>query len=302
MKTPKLMITMCVFLVTLLVCGIALANDSGIFDSVSSDSSLAAPTLTVSTAGTTLSLSWTSVDGANGYTLFYAPYPYTGPDSIGNIAMETQTAWSASLWEGAAYYLAVQAYSNDENSELSNIELFSIKQENTQSGWRSRYTLIHSDDLEQPGSGVGPGLILSEYGTQIVTQQPISGQSSVRLYEYGNITTDPDIISMLPNTAYIFEFDYKIIDHGTDDEVLTIFFQPKGTTDDNLTIWPVQQLLKNAEATGTFSGGVLTGSEQVYYLNISAREHASIEIDNIKIYRVDTEKIYQQPDEWKLLA
>jgi hypothetical protein len=302
MKTPKHMITMCVFLVTLLVCGIALANDSGIFDSVSSDSSLAAPTLTVSTAGTTLSLSWTSVAGATGYTLFYAPVPYTGPDTIGNIAMGTQTAMSASLWEGAALYLAVQAYSNDENSELSNIESFSINQKNTPSRSRAKYTLIHSDDVEQPGSGVSPGLILSDYGTEVVTQQPISGQSSVRLYQYGAIKTDPDVIKMLPNTKYIFEFDYKIIDHGTDDEVLTVFFQPKGTTNDNLKIWPQQNLLKNAEVTGTFSGGAQTGSEQEYYLDISAREHASIEIDNIKIYRVDVEQIYEQPDAWKLLA
>ena len=219
MKTTKLMITMCVFLATLLVCGIALANDSGIFDSVSSDSSLAAPTLTVSTAGTTLSLSWTSVAGATGYTLFYAPAPYTGPDTIGSIPMGTQTAMSASLWEGAAFYLAVQAYSNDENSELSNIESFSIDLKNTQFGWRSKYTLIHSDDLEQPGSGVSPGLILSEDSTQIVTDQPISGQSSVRLSQYGSIRTDPDIVKMLPNTAYIFEFDYKIIDPGANDVV-----------------------------------------------------------------------------------
>ncbi|MBT6503789.1 MAG: hypothetical protein HOK67_28240, partial [Deltaproteobacteria bacterium] len=53
MKPTKLMITMCVFLATLLVGGIALANDSKMFGSVSSDSSLAAPTLSVSTAGTT---------------------------------------------------------------------------------------------------------------------------------------------------------------------------------------------------------------------------------------------------------
>ena len=83
--------------------------------------------------------------------------------------------------------------------------------------------------------------------------------------------------------------------------VLYIFFQPKGTTDDNLTISPQHYLLKNAEATGTFSSGALTGSEQAYYLNISAQEHASIVIDNINIYRVVTEKIFEQPDEWKLL-
>jgi len=120
------MITMCVFLATLLVGGIALANDSGIFGSVTSDSGLDAPTLTVSTAGTTLSLSWTSVAGATGYTLIYAPAPYTGPDTIGSIPLGAQTSMSASLWNGAAFYVAIQAYDSSKSSGYSNIEHFII--------------------------------------------------------------------------------------------------------------------------------------------------------------------------------
>lgn len=112
MKTTKLLITLCVFLATFLVGGIALALD--------------APTLTVSTSGTTVSLSWTSVAGATGYTLYYAPYPYAGPNSIGNIPMGAQTSMSANFSEGAAFYVAIQAYNGIQSSGYSNIEHFII--------------------------------------------------------------------------------------------------------------------------------------------------------------------------------
>jgi len=106
----RLLIALCVFLATFLVGGIALA--------------LEAPTLTVTTSGTTVSFSWTSVTGATEYTLYYAPSPYTGPDTIGSILLGTQTTMSANLWEGAAYYVAVTAYDSVESSGYSNIELF----------------------------------------------------------------------------------------------------------------------------------------------------------------------------------
>ena len=110
MKTAKLLLTLCVFLATFLVGGIALA--------------LEAPVLTVTTSGTTVSLSWTSVAGAEGYTLYYAPYPKADP--IGNIPMGDKTSMSASLSEGDAFYVAVQAYDNVESSGYSNIGSFNI--------------------------------------------------------------------------------------------------------------------------------------------------------------------------------
>ena len=93
-----------------------------------------APTLTVSTSGSTVTVSWTSTAtafrtnraGATGYTLSYAPYPYTGPDSIGSIDMGTQIGASFDLWEGAAFYVAVQAYNSAGSSGYSNIEYFII--------------------------------------------------------------------------------------------------------------------------------------------------------------------------------
>ena len=83
-----------------------------------------APRLSVSTSGVTLSLSWTAQADAEGYTLFYAPYPQADP--IGSVEMGSQAGGSFGLFEGAAYYLAVQAYNNFGKSPYSNIEYFII--------------------------------------------------------------------------------------------------------------------------------------------------------------------------------
>jgi len=65
------------------------------------------PSLT--TTGINVSISWTAVPGATGYKLFYAPYPYTGPETIESIDMGAQTNLSGDLREGAAFYVAVKA-------------------------------------------------------------------------------------------------------------------------------------------------------------------------------------------------
>jgi len=85
-----------------------------------------APVLSVATTGINVSVSWTAVPGATGYQLSYAPYPYTGPETIESIDMGTQTSVSADLWSGAAYYVAVQAYDHEGSSGYSDVEAFSI--------------------------------------------------------------------------------------------------------------------------------------------------------------------------------
>jgi len=88
--------------------------------------SLAAPVLTVTTAGTTVALSWTTVNSATGYTLLYAPYPFTGLSSIVSVDMGTQPGISINLWKGAAFWVAIQAYNSGGSSDFSNIEYFII--------------------------------------------------------------------------------------------------------------------------------------------------------------------------------
>jgi hypothetical protein len=85
-----------------------------------------APELTVSTSGLDVTASWSSVSGATGYTLFYAPYPYEGEHTIGNMDMSTAMNFSATLWDGASYYVAITTSDGTNESGYSNIELFTI--------------------------------------------------------------------------------------------------------------------------------------------------------------------------------
>lgn len=85
-----------------------------------------APTLTYSLDGVTVTVDWTEVAGATQYRLSYAPAPYVGPQSIGSIDLGTQTSFSVDLWDGASFYIAVQAGNDQGFSGYSNIENFTI--------------------------------------------------------------------------------------------------------------------------------------------------------------------------------
>jgi len=89
--------------------------------------SLLAPTLTTTTNGTVIICAWAAVENADGYKFSYAPYPYTGPDSIYAIDTGTKRSLSAELWYGATYLVAVRAYNEYGKSDYSNIVLFEIK-------------------------------------------------------------------------------------------------------------------------------------------------------------------------------
>ena len=78
--------------------------------------------------GSNVTVSWGAVSGATGYTLFYAPYPYTGSETIKSVDMGGQTSISVNLWQGAAFYVAVQAYNTVGSSGYSNIGLFSVQE------------------------------------------------------------------------------------------------------------------------------------------------------------------------------
>jgi len=86
-----------------------------------------APTLTVTTSGTSVTISWTRVSAAAGYRLYYAPFPYAGPDTIGCVDMGTQTGLSVGLWKGASFYVAATAYNSAGSSGYSNIAHFVVQ-------------------------------------------------------------------------------------------------------------------------------------------------------------------------------
>jgi hypothetical protein len=86
------------------------------------------PILTCSTTGTIVNLSWSDVNYATGYILSYAPYPAGSP--INSFLLPNSNSAIFDLWDGAAFYVAIQAYndtySDKDISDYSNIEKFII--------------------------------------------------------------------------------------------------------------------------------------------------------------------------------
>ncbi|MEZ5527264.1 MAG: hypothetical protein R3F26_06985 [Gammaproteobacteria bacterium] len=93
----------------------------------------AAPHMSVSTSGNTVTASWDAVQGAQRYTLFYAPYPEQSP--VASMDVGAQLTVSAELPTGSSFYLAVQAHNASGDSDISNITQFSIKE-------RSAYDIV----------------------------------------------------------------------------------------------------------------------------------------------------------------
>ncbi len=91
------------------------------------DAAPVAPSISLSITGLNVAISWPAVDGATGYTIFYAPNPYLGPQSVASADLGNKTSVSYDLWAGASYRVAVQAYNDHGNSDFSNIEDFVIE-------------------------------------------------------------------------------------------------------------------------------------------------------------------------------
>ncbi|MGZ5052991.1 MAG: YHYH protein [Methylobacter sp.] len=98
----------------------------GILFALQGQAAPSAPQLTVSTEGLNINASWTASPGAAGYTLFYAPKPYTSVDSVRSVDMGGNRSFSATLWNGASYYVAIKAYDNSGSSPYSNITDFTL--------------------------------------------------------------------------------------------------------------------------------------------------------------------------------
>ena len=87
----------------------------------------APPAMSYMANGLNLTATWASVPGATGYRLYYAPYPYREPMSIGSFDVGSTNSFSQPLWDGAAYYLAITAYDAQGESNLSNIGHFTME-------------------------------------------------------------------------------------------------------------------------------------------------------------------------------
>ena len=72
-----------------------------VFTAVNVQAQPAALVLQLNTDGLQVQLHWPEVDGATGYRLFYAPYPYLGAATTNSIDMGTATDFATGLWQGA---------------------------------------------------------------------------------------------------------------------------------------------------------------------------------------------------------
>ena len=85
----------------------------------------AAPVLTTSISGTTVTISWSAFAGACGCNLFCAPFPAQAP--VASLDLGATDTISASLPSGSAFYLAVQPYTASGPTEFfSNVATFSV--------------------------------------------------------------------------------------------------------------------------------------------------------------------------------
>ncbi|MBL4571747.1 MAG: hypothetical protein JKY86_01565 [Gammaproteobacteria bacterium] len=66
---------------------------------------LSNPRLSVGTDQQYLRLSWNSVAAATGYRLYYAPYPYTGSETVQTLDMGEQLSLEGELSESSSYYV-----------------------------------------------------------------------------------------------------------------------------------------------------------------------------------------------------
>jgi len=82
------------------------------------------PSLSVVVEGETVTLTWTPVDGASGYTVIHAPFPHGTP--IGSIDVGPALSISGTLNSGDAFFVAVRAFDITGPGSFSNIETFEI--------------------------------------------------------------------------------------------------------------------------------------------------------------------------------
>jgi hypothetical protein len=163
----------------------------------------------------------------------------------------------------------------------------------TPHSWQATYTEIYFNDFE---SSVSPGLVLSNEAE--LTGQAVDGKKSVIISNWGSIDTNPDALPLSPDTYYLFEFDYQILNTGTIDHILESFFFPAGSSREQDQMHCLS-MLSNAEMNGTFSsGGLTTADADAYYLKIQATDGVSIVIDNLRIYRQDNIPITTPPTKW----
>ena len=168
--------------------------------------------------------------------------------------------------------------------------------------YQAVYTRIYADDIEAGTGRVGPGTGLPHGAT--VTTDPslvIAGKASIHMAPNGEVITNPSIVNMAGNTVYIVEFQYRILNRGSGDNILTFLMLPASATNLSQGV-QVPAMLKNAETTGTFSSGALTAQDASWYFSIITTADSEVVIDNISVYRAQIAQFTTPPQSFVNLA
>jgi hypothetical protein len=162
-------------------------------------------------------------------------------------------------------------------------------QSNVFGRWQVRYTQVYAENFEGPN--LAPGLNL-EAGTSIV---------SLRMDDRGRIVTHLFLLPLESNTPYIVELQYRVLNRGSNTDLLYLDLSPGNSDQQSLRIYP-PSLYRNVETSGTFSSGAQTNLSGPYVLGVNAGIGVSILIDNIVIYRQDAVAGAAAPPGWSKLG
>jgi len=105
---------------------------TALLSTLSSQSFAVAPTepvLTSEVKGVDVSFSWSKIQDAAGYSLYYTQAPFQGFDDVVRIDQGNSNSFAVPLYPGADYLVAIKAYNtNQEESEFSNVEQVAVSQ------------------------------------------------------------------------------------------------------------------------------------------------------------------------------
>ncbi len=138
------------------------------------------PGVVVTVEGTKVTAFWNPVIGAKGYTLFYAPAPYAGPETIGSVPVEEGTDLTVDLPVGASYFVAIKAKDAAGESDYSNIEKFTVKTPNPEDANASIPNIL---------SSIGTNVVLASYDDLATKAQGLVD----RLVEFQSSSTDENL-------------------------------------------------------------------------------------------------------------
>jgi len=129
--------------------------------------------------GNAITFAWDPSTGAEGYILLFAPYP--NADYVGEIDVGNRTRMSFDIWEGASFYVGIQAYNRVGRSGISNIVSFVASSEE----------IPHPIRLEIKANG-------SDGPLQVASTTPISIWVNLALENYRGQNVDCWIAEQSP--------------------------------------------------------------------------------------------------------